>query len=144
MAKEIRCRHYHADVEERGERLQEWVEQGGLIVATSALGTRVDYAGIVYILHVGMPWSMTDFAQASGRRGRGGEEFEVVVMVEDREVERRMKRDSDDIDVQAMGTFLIRSRCQRELISSYLDGQRVRCREIGAVCCNQCREGEEM
>lgn len=55
IAEEVGCAYYHADVEERGERLQEWVEQGGLIVATSALGTGVDYAGIVYILHVGMP-----------------------------------------------------------------------------------------
>ena len=62
IAEEVGCAYYHADVEERGERLQEWVEQGGLIVATSALRTGVDYAGIVYILHVGMPWSMTDFA----------------------------------------------------------------------------------
>ena len=62
MAKELDCGYYHADADNRAEQLQEWVEQGGLIVATSALGTGVDYAGIVYILHVGMPWSMTDFA----------------------------------------------------------------------------------
>ena len=62
IAEEVGCAYYYADVEERGERLQEWVEQGGLIVATSALGTGVDYAGIVYVLHVGMLWSMIDFA----------------------------------------------------------------------------------
>jgi superfamily II DNA helicase RecQ len=144
MAKEIDCAHYHADVEERGERLQEWVEQGGLIVATSALGTGVDYAGIVYILHVGMPWSMTDFAQASGRGGRGGEGFEVVVMVEHGEVEKRMEQESDDLDVQAMGVFLIGEGCRRELMSSYLDGVGVKCREMGAVCCDRCGEGEEV
>jgi superfamily II DNA helicase RecQ len=51
-------------------------------VATSALGTGVNFAGIVYILHVGILWSITDFAQASGRRGRGGEAFDVVVVLE--------------------------------------------------------------
>lgn len=79
---------------------------------------------------------MTDFAQASGRRGQGREGFEVVVMVEQGEVEKRIERESDDIDVQAIGVFLIREGCRRELISSYLDGQGVRCREIGAVCCD--------
>jgi superfamily II DNA helicase RecQ len=113
-------------------------------VATSALGTRVDYAGIVYILHVGMLWSMTDFAQASRRRGRGGEAFNMVVVVEQGEVEKRMERESDNLDVQAMGQFLIGSRCQQELMSSYLDVQEVGCREIGAVHCDRCGEGEDV
>jgi len=144
IAEEVGCAHYHADVEERGERLQEWVEQGGLIVATSALGTGVDYAGIVYILHVGMPWSMTDFAQASGRGGRGGETFNVVVMIEQGEVEKRIEQESGDIDVQAMGAFLIGDGCRRALMSSYLDGQGLGCREMGGVCCDRCGEGEEV
>ena len=113
MAEAVDCAYYHAGVEdgERTERLQEWVEHSGLIVATSALGTGVDYARIVYILHVGMPWSITDFAEASGRRGRGGEDFDVVVVLEQGEVERRMKRESDDIEVMAMGQVLVGSGC---------------------------------
>jgi hypothetical protein len=144
IAEEVGCAYYHADVEERGERLQEWVEQGGLIVATSALGTGVDYAGIVYILHVGMPWSMTDFAQASGRGGRGGETFDVVVMIEQGEVEKRIEQESGDIDVQAMGAFLIGNGCRRALMSSYLDGQEIGCRELDGVYCDRCGEGEEV
>jgi hypothetical protein len=113
MAEALGCAYYHAgmDADDRADRLQEWVEHGGLIVATSALGTGVDYAGIVYILHVGMPWSITDFAQASRRGGRGGEEFDVVVVLEQGEVERRMERESDNIEVVAMGQFLVRSGC---------------------------------
>lgn len=81
IAEELECAHYHPGVVDRAERLQEWVEKGGMIVATSALRTGVDFAGIVYILHVEMPWSMSDFAQASGRRGRAGEQVDVVVLV---------------------------------------------------------------
>jgi superfamily II DNA helicase RecQ len=55
LATELGCAYYHADVVDRAERLQAWVEKGGMIVATSALGTEVDFAGIMYILHVGMP-----------------------------------------------------------------------------------------
>lgn len=57
MAEALGCAYYHTsiEVEERAKGLQEWVEHGGLIVATSALGTGVEYAGIVYILHVRMP-----------------------------------------------------------------------------------------
>ncbi|KAF1922244.1 P-loop containing nucleoside triphosphate hydrolase protein [Didymella exigua CBS 183.55] len=126
LAEELGCAHYHADVADRADRLQGWVERGGMMVATSALGTGVDFAGIVYILHVGTPWSMSDFAQASGRGGRGGEQYEVVVLVGQGEVEQVMEREkekmdvlvgqeelgqvmkqkSNNLDVQAIGMFL--------------------------------------
>ena len=144
LATELGCGHYHAGVVDRADRLQEWVEKGGMMVATSALGTGVDFEGIVYILHVGTPWSMSDFAQASGRGGRGGERFEVVVLVEQGEVEQVMEREKEDIDVLAMGQFLIGSGCRRELMSSYLDQQGQSCGEIGAAGCDRCGEGEEV
>jgi superfamily II DNA helicase RecQ len=70
--------------------LAEWIRKGGLVVATSAPGTRVDIAGVVYILHVGMPWSMSDFAQESGRGGREGETVDAVILKAQGEVERRL------------------------------------------------------
>jgi superfamily II DNA helicase RecQ len=143
IAKELDCIYYHAEVEDRAEQLAEWAEAGGMIVATSALGTGVDYAGIVYILHVGMPWSLTDFAQASGRGGRGGEPVDVVVVIEHGEVEKRVEEKSEDMDVQAMGQFLIGSGCRRELMSAYLDQEGVRCGDIEAVGCDRCGEGEQ-
>jgi superfamily II DNA helicase RecQ len=143
IAEELGCTHYHADVVDRAERLQEWIEGGGLIVATSALGTGVDFAGIVYILHIAMPWSISDFAQASGRGGRGGEQCDVVVLVGHGEVEDTLKRQKEEIDVVAMGQFLIGSGCRRELMSSYMDEQGVSCRDIGAAGCDRCGEGEE-
>ena len=56
------------------ESITGWLEKGGFIVATSALDTGVDYPGIVFVLHAGMPYGMIDYAQESGRAGRGGEE----------------------------------------------------------------------
>ena len=55
LAKALRCACYHASDMERAEWLKQWLLDRGLIVATSALGTGVDFPGIVYILHVGMP-----------------------------------------------------------------------------------------
>lgn len=66
-------------------------------------------------------------AQASGRRGRSGEEFDVVVVLKQEEVERKMERESEEIEVVAIGQFLVGSRCQRELMSSYMDVKGVRC-----------------
>ena len=44
-----------------------------------------------------------------------------MVLVEHREVEKAIEREKDEIDVLAIGQFLISSGCRRELISSYLD-----------------------
>ena len=54
---------------------------------------------------------MTDFAQASRRRGHRGKQVDVVVVVGHREVEKQIEKESNNIDVQAMGHFLISSRC---------------------------------
>ena len=55
LATALGCGHYYARVVDRAERLEAWLKEGGLIVATSALGTGVDFLGIVLIVHVGMP-----------------------------------------------------------------------------------------
>jgi hypothetical protein len=141
IAEALGCSHYHSEVPERDEQLQQWLKEGGLIVATSALGTGVDFPGIVFILHVGMPWSMIDFAQESGRGGRAGERVDLVIIVERGEVERTMQQKSEDLDVQAMGTFLIGSGCRRGLMSSYLDGKRITCNDIESAGCDRCGEG---
>jgi superfamily II DNA helicase RecQ len=143
MAEALECAYYHAGVADRAERLERWLEDGGLIVATSALGTGVDFPGVVYILHVGMPWSMIDYAQESGRGGRAGERVDSVVVVEQGEVERTMQRKSEDLDVQAMGMFLLGSGCRRGLMSSYLDGKRVGCNDIESAGCDRCGEGRQ-
>lgn len=141
MADELGCGYYHAGVVDRAERLERWLKEGGFIVATSALGTGVDFPGIVFILHVGMPWSMIDFAQESGRGGRGGERVDSVIVVEHGEVERRMKQKEEDLDVQAMGIFIIGGGCRRGLMSSYLDGKQVNCNDVDSAGCDRCGEG---
>jgi superfamily II DNA helicase RecQ len=68
-----------------------------LIVATSELGTGVDFPGITLILHVDIPWGMIDFAQESGRAGRQGEDVDSVIVMEEGRIERmRYKMQSPD------------------------------------------------
>ena len=62
LARELKCAYYHAGAADNEERLKAWLERGRLIVATSALGTGVDFPGIVFTLHVDIPYSMIDFA----------------------------------------------------------------------------------
>jgi superfamily II DNA helicase RecQ len=77
-------------VVDRAEKLQQWSESGGLIVATSVLRTGVDFPGIVFVLYVSMLWSMIDFAQESGRAGRSGELVDSIILVEENSVESKI------------------------------------------------------
>ena len=63
FADELGLLFYHADADGKDERLQRWLDNGGLIFATSALGTGVDFPGVVFVLHVDIPYGMIDFAQ---------------------------------------------------------------------------------
>ncbi|KAJ9654374.1 hypothetical protein H2201_009009, partial [Coniosporium apollinis] len=144
VAAELDCAYYHAGVVDRAERLEGWLERGGFIVATSALGTGVDFPGIVFVLHVGMPWAMIDFAQESGRAGRGGEAVDSVILVEEGEDERRAAKDGgSSIDVWAMAAFIQADSCRRGVMSRYLDGKEVVCTDLGegAAACDRCGEG---
>ena len=141
LAGELDCGHYHAEDVDRAERLAEWAESGGFIVATSALGTGVDFPGIVFILHMGMPWSMIDFAQESGRGGRAGEVVDSVIVIEEGEVDYRLSKDRGSIDVVAMAQFIHATGCRRGVMSGHLDGKRMECVDIEAVRCDRCGEG---
>jgi len=109
-------------------------------VATSALGTEVDFPGIVLIVHVGMPWSIINFAQESGRGGQAGEIVDSVLVVEQGEVERRIEQQKGELDVQAIGLFIIGSRCRRGLISGYLNRKSIGCNDIESAGCDRCGE----
>ena len=136
IAAELECAYYHADLVDRTNRLEVWVAEGGLIVATSALGTGVDFPGIMFVLHVGMPWSMIDYAQESRRGGRAGETTDSIILMEDGQVEARLAKSSGSINVHAMGLFIQGAGYRRGIISEYLDRKRVECGDIDATGCD--------
>jgi hypothetical protein len=59
-----------------------------------------------------------------------------VIVVEKGEVERTIAQKIDELNVQAIGMFIIGSRCQRGLISGYLDRKQVSCNDIELARCN--------
>lgn len=105
MGRKLDCPYYHAGVVDRKDGLERWLGGGGWIVATSAQGTGVDFLGIVFVLHVGLPHGMIDYAQESGKAGRGGEAVKSVVVLGDGEVERRARYEVVLVDTLAMAAF---------------------------------------
>ncbi|CAC9887931.1 unnamed protein product, partial [Aureobasidium pullulans] len=115
---------------------------GGLIVATSALGTGVDFPGIVFILHMDLPYGMIDYAQESGRAGRAGEEVDSIIIVEQGKVESmRQAGRIRGLDEEIMAEFVTTRECRRQVMSRYLDGKIVECGAGDVAQCDRCGEG---
>ena len=142
LAKELDCAYYHAGAVDNEERLQTWLERGGLIVATSALGTGVDFPGVVFILHVDLPYSMIDFAQESGRAGRAGEDVDSVIMAEDGKAEKMLATKKGGLDEKMIWEFVTTKDCRRRVMSLYLDDREVECGSDARMArCDKCGEG---
>ena len=144
LAGELKCAYYHAGAVDNQERVEAWLEHGGLIVATSALGTGVDFPGIVFVLHRDVPYGMIDFAQESGRAGRAGEDVDSVVVVEAGRVEylAEQKRGVGGVDQIAMDEFITTVGCRRAVMSRYLDGVEAECRRFSEWAqCDRCGAG---
>jgi superfamily II DNA helicase RecQ len=81
IAEALRCAFYNARADDKGEVLQEWIHgAGGWIVATGALGTGINIKGIVYVVHVGRLYRLTNFVQQS-RRGAGMERSAIQLLL---------------------------------------------------------------
>ena len=82
MAAELGCGFFYVGAGSNEEALERWKKEGGCVVATSALGTGVNYPGIEIVLHASMLYGLIDFTQESGRAGRGGEEVDSLILIE--------------------------------------------------------------
>ena len=144
LAAELECAYYHAGAVDNQERLDRWLEKGGLIVATSALGTGVDFPGVVFVLHTDVPYGMIDFAQESGRGGRAGEDVDSLIIVEEGRVETlaELSRGEGGVDQRVMDEFITTRECRRVVMSRYLDGREIHCESEGGMArCDRCGGG---
>ncbi|KFZ15842.1 hypothetical protein V501_02522 [Pseudogymnoascus sp. VKM F-4519 (FW-2642)] len=136
-------RHFHSTSEGKDEALETWLEKGGFISATDALGTGVDFPGIVYIVQVGVPYGLVDFAQESGRGGRNGEAVTSIILLDDAEYTKLEKTDAAALttDEFFMRQFIQGKECRRLALGQYLDGSATTCRDLGGLQCDRCGEG---
>lgn len=143
LARKLRCAYYHAGAADNEERLGAWLEYGGLIVATSALGTGVDFPGVVFTLHIDIPYGMIDFSQESGRAGRAGEDVDSVILVEEGKAERQAASGKGrSVDESIMRDFITTRGCRRRVMGLYLDNKEVECGQDASLArCDRCGEG---
>lgn len=125
---------------ENPERLAHWLQHNGLIIATSALGAGIDFDGIVFVLHVDIPYGIIDFAQESGRAGRAGEDVDSLIVCEQGRADR-LYREAQNEDQRSMAGFVRTQGCRRRVIGLALDGAEVSCSRGSLAHCDNCGEG---
>jgi superfamily II DNA helicase RecQ len=142
VAEELGCAAYHSKVgspSSRAKLVREWMETGGAIVATSALGAGIDVPDVRFIFHIGSPRSLRDFVQESGRAGRDGLPSRSVIIVcqsRTKDHQQWVAPEKEDI-----GEFVRESVvCRRAVLSRVMDGRtdRAGCEE-GEAPCDLCR-----
>ena len=143
IARMIGCNAFHAGrpEEERKASFRNWVDgTTKFMVCSSLMGCGIDVEGVSTVYHFGTPWSILDFAQESGRAGRGGKPSLSMVFAA---TDERGPDDEDEIDLygkQVMREWVLQnSVCRRTALSSFLDNGRTTCTLLkGAVPCDVC------
>ena len=169
--------HRGMESEEREASDREW--RGGkskIMVATSAFGTGIDFAGVRLVVHVGHSSSILDYAQETGRAGRDGQlgvcvtlahkQYSLDLMkhekkVDDLKDEARLVQKEEDCVFAEGGSSREKcyrrgldeffhfispgengelSKCRRQELQKYLDGEGDNCLSCGAdfALCDVC------
>ena len=147
LAEQLNCGVYHSKVGTTAEKsriVEDWVALGGPIVATAALGAGVDISDIRGVVHIGLPKSLRDFVQESGRSGRDGfRSASIVVFARSsttatEAISKWVSPEKEDI------TEYVRKSigCRRTILSRVMDGvDRGSCQEEEEAC-DLCTKGQ--
>ncbi|KAF6783210.1 hypothetical protein CSOJ01_15923, partial [Colletotrichum sojae] len=142
LATELACAAFYSDVdttEGKAERLAAWRNgngaDGGIVVATNALGLGIDIPDVRLVVHAGMPRELRRFVQESGRGGRDGQRSRSVVVCRE-EAKSRMEA--------ACQEYISTTGCRRAVLDRVMDGRtdRFEC-EADEEACDVCRQGGE-
>ncbi|KAF5484112.1 Bloom syndrome protein-like protein [Colletotrichum fructicola] len=159
MAEALGCAAFHSSIgstEDKASRLEAWRRgdgaDGGVIVATNALGLGIDVPDVRLVVHAGMPRRLRDFVQESGRAGRDGQPSRSVVIcsraaVEEKEKEKEVGEAEKDGRAAGGGwevstrTYIRGEVCRRIVLDEVMDGRTDRsgCEE-GEEACDMCQQ----
>ncbi|KAF5544142.1 recQ family helicase [Fusarium napiforme] len=156
VSKQLHCFWYHAlrgDEEshrkvQRDQGFRDWVAGSGnqYIAATSAMGTGLDFPGVTHIIHLGHPYSLIDYAQETGRGGRGGEavDADMIITEGDWPSEDEQTDKSTVPDRRYVNMFIRTKGCRRAQLGLYLDGDPQDCSRIDAIPCDNCLGAQQV
>jgi superfamily II DNA helicase RecQ len=118
-------------------------QQIQVIAATNALGLGIDAPSIQTVIHLGVPSSIRDYAQESGRAGRDGRYSQAIILRSFQLVGQRKIVEKGWKLQASMADFLQGYQCRRISLDRTLDGRtnRTGCEE-GEEKCDVCLQSE--
>ncbi|KAH6984192.1 P-loop containing nucleoside triphosphate hydrolase protein [Ilyonectria sp. MPI-CAGE-AT-0026] len=156
VALQLGCCYYHGEPDDpdaaflaqRDSGFEDWVEgRTPYIVATAALGTGLDVAAVVHIIHLDLPWCILSYIQKAGRAGRAGEQAVAEVIVEERNwpLGNPTQEVYWEEEQQEIGSLIWTQGCRRYILGRYMDGDYRSCRAISpdAVLCDNCQHQQQ-
>ena len=153
LARLLKCHYYHSDpndgdahyLAQREEGFQAWVHgEERFIVATAALGSGLNVQGVTRIYHLGLPFSIIDYGQETGRGGRSGERVAATIVVEDRDWPSEGGGEDAFLELKEREVrSLVRTKgCRRRVLGQCLDNDTRDCKGIDAVSCDNCHRDD--
>jgi superfamily II DNA or RNA helicase len=131
LAAALGCGHYTAGSKEKAQQLQEFLlGTQRTIVATTALGLGVDVPNVSLVVHCGLPYSLIDFSQESGRAGRNGALSQSIIVRDEGPL-------LDTVEGELRRYLLTGpGECRRQVLDGYLDGStgRTKCVPPESLC----------
>ena len=143
-AQGFRTLPYHAgmDAEERSRNQEAFIQEScDTIVATVAFGMGIDKSNVRYVIHCGMPKSLENYQQESGRAGRDGLDADCILFYSMGDYARwkanieegsAKNRAASYDTLRAMVNYCTGVRCRHRSLVEYF-GQ-----DFGAESCSAC------
>jgi ATP-dependent DNA helicase RecQ len=122
---------YYAALEDKSEQMIKWMteETVRVMVASSAFGLGIDFPYVRHVVCLGLPYSLDDYFQQSGRASRDGKPGVTTLLTYTNEYAQRSSRDNtDDSALSLMNDYCTaKDTCRRRFLSRYFDTTEVCC-----------------